>query len=327
LRTENQLCDRDWDVLQHLESILTVFETVVKTLEGDGQVRLHHCYWLGSYGNMWDVLFGFELLLSKLEEFKQFATEFPDAEQFRIGVNLAWEKLDKYYRLFDEISIYYTALASHPTYRWDWFEEVWQEKPDWIERAKAIVHDVWIGDYANFDIRVSSRESGNESSPTKRPWFYDPFAINSRITQLSRSIAVIGDEYEVWQRDREMCDGEVRDPLAYWAAKQDRYPRLSRMAMDFLTIQPMSAECERAFSAAGKMVTPTRSSLDAVIIRICQVLRSWYRAGVIPETDADLAPVDLGDCGKGGGDGESEDDDEEFPFGDDRSATSEIDSE
>jgi hypothetical protein len=73
--------------------------------------------------------------------------------------------------------------------------------------------------------------------------------------------------------------------------------------------------------------TPTRSSLDAATIGICQVLRSWYRAGVIPETDADLAPVDLGDCGKGGGDGESEDDDEEFPFGDDRSATSEIDSE
>jgi hypothetical protein len=75
------------------------------------------------------------------------------------------------------------------------------------------------------------------------------------------------------------------------------------------------------------MVTPTRSSLDAATIGICQVLRSWYRAGVIPETNADLAPVNLGDYGKGGGDGESENDDEEFPFGDDRSATSEINSE
>jgi hypothetical protein len=37
------------------------------------------------------------------------------------------------------------------------------------------------------------------------------------------------------------------------------------MAMDFMTIQPMSAEFERAFSAAGKMVTPIRARLDAGI--------------------------------------------------------------
>jgi hypothetical protein len=98
LRTKNQLCDRDWDILQHLESILTIFETIIKTLEGNSQIRLRHHHRLGSYGNIWDVLLGFELLLSKLEEFKQLATEFPNAEQFRINVNLAWEKLDKYYR-------------------------------------------------------------------------------------------------------------------------------------------------------------------------------------------------------------------------------------
>jgi hypothetical protein len=33
LRAENQLDDRDWDVLQNFESILTVFETVVRSLE------------------------------------------------------------------------------------------------------------------------------------------------------------------------------------------------------------------------------------------------------------------------------------------------------
>jgi hypothetical protein len=102
----------------------------------------------------------------------------------------------------------------------------------------------------------------------------------SRLPARLPALAVIGDEYEVWQRDRESTDGNVRDPLAYWASKQDRYPRLSRMAMDFMTIQPMSAECERAFSAAGRMVPPTRARLDAMTIGICQVLRSWYGAGV-----------------------------------------------
>ncbi|KAK8106696.1 hypothetical protein PG999_010055 [Apiospora kogelbergensis] len=39
LREENHLSDNDWEVLRHLESILMIFETVVKTLEGDGKVR------------------------------------------------------------------------------------------------------------------------------------------------------------------------------------------------------------------------------------------------------------------------------------------------
>jgi hypothetical protein len=159
LRAENQLHDRDWNVLQHPESILTVFETMVKTLEGDGQLRTRRHGWPESYGNIWDVLLGFELLLGKLEEFKQLATEFPDAKQFRIGVNMAWEKLNKYYRLLDETPIYYTALALHPAYRWDWFNEIWREKPDWVRKAKAMVQEVWMGEYAQLDVHASSQES------------------------------------------------------------------------------------------------------------------------------------------------------------------------
>jgi hypothetical protein len=47
----------------------------------------------------------------------------------------------------------------------------------------------------------------------------------------------------------------------------------------------MSAECERLFSAAGKMVSGLRTNLDAEIIAICQVLRSWYHASIIKDLD------------------------------------------
>jgi hypothetical protein len=111
--------------------------------------------------------------------------------------------------------------------------------------------------------------------------------------------------------------------LLYWASKQDRYPRLSRMAMDFMTIQPMSAEFERVFSAAGRMLSPTRARLDAITIGICQVLRSWYKPGVPPQTDLDVMPVDVNYDGNS----ESDRNDEELQYSDDRSAASEIDSE
>jgi hypothetical protein len=95
------------------------------------------------------------------------------------------------------------------------------------------------------------------------------------------------------------------------------------MAMNFMTIQPMSAKCERIFSAAGRMVKFMRARLDASIIGICQILRSWYKADVLPKTNLEMAPVKLGSYGKvesDGGDGNSQ-------YSDYRSATSESDSE
>jgi hypothetical protein len=47
----------------------------------------------------------------------------------------------------------------------------------------------------------------------------------------------------------------------------------------------MSAECERLFSAAGRMVTPLRRRLDVQVIGTCQVLRLWLRAGIIRGLD------------------------------------------
>jgi hypothetical protein len=55
----------------------------------------------------------------------------------------------------------------------------------------------------------------------------------------------------------------------------------------------MSAECGKVFSAAGKMVITSRNKLEAEVIGICQILRSWYLAGVIKEAaDVDLAPLE-----------------------------------
>lgn len=57
------------------------------------------------------------------------------------------------------------------------------------------------------------------------------------------------------------------------------------MVLDFLVIQPMSAECKRLFSAASKMISGLHRNLDAETIAIYQVLRSWYRPGLIKDLD------------------------------------------
>jgi hypothetical protein len=71
----NQLLDKDWEVLQYLEFIFITFETVVKTLEGDGQIRTRQSGWQGSYGNIWDVVVG--TMVPQLCSGRRRATQLP----------------------------------------------------------------------------------------------------------------------------------------------------------------------------------------------------------------------------------------------------------
>lgn len=97
-KPDGQLSDSDWIALERIAEILASFESVVKVLEGDGQIRRRKHGFEGSYGNSWEVLLGFEHILGVLEKAKMEVESFPDPEQFRISINLAWEKLDKYYK-------------------------------------------------------------------------------------------------------------------------------------------------------------------------------------------------------------------------------------
>ncbi|KAI8402261.1 hypothetical protein FOFC_17568 [Fusarium oxysporum] len=130
-------------------------------------------------------------------------------------------------------------MALHPAYRWDWFDETWAHKP---KPAAA-------------EATTSHRQKDlGFSTPLGRIVVY-------RTQKPADAAIIVNGEYQTWQTDREASDGDVRDPIGYWTTKQSRYPRLFRMNLDFLTIQPMSAEY-------------------AEIIAICQVLRSWYRASI-----------------------------------------------
>jgi hypothetical protein len=155
LREETQFIEHDWDVLGHIEVILITYETVLRTLEGDSQIRLCKRGFIGSYDNVWDVVLGFEMLLEMLEEHKRGASDLSDGDFFKIGVNLAWAKLDHYYNKFDETSIYYSALVFHPAYRWNWFEHRWANRSDWIFHAKDLVFDLWLTEYSDINITDS----------------------------------------------------------------------------------------------------------------------------------------------------------------------------
>uniref|UniRef100_A0A0D2YIF5 HAT C-terminal dimerisation domain-containing protein n=1 Tax=Fusarium oxysporum (strain Fo5176) TaxID=660025 RepID=A0A0D2YIF5_FUSOF len=160
-----------------------------------------------------------------------------------------------------------------------------------------MVHDVWRFEYREATL-PGQEPSAVEPVPKQRKTSDNPFREYLKRNRYTApeaghdGLAPGEDEYLHWITHCESGDGSINDPLAYWHEKRFKYPNLSRMALDFLTIQPMSAECERLFSAAGRMVNPLRYQLEAQIIGMCQVLRSWLRAGIIHELDPFFISVD-----------------------------------
>jgi hypothetical protein len=52
------------------------------------------------------------------------------------------------------------------------------------------------------------------------------------------------------------------------------------MAVDMLTIPSSSAESERTFSSAGRMMAPLRNRMRRETVAMAQCIRSWSRAGI-----------------------------------------------
>ncbi|KAM4061276.1 transposase-like protein [Hirsutella rhossiliensis] len=287
LRDSDLLTGNDWTVISHFRNILKHFENAIKALEGDAQIRVRKGGNLVAYGTAWDIIQAFEYLLERLEEAKEFAKDVPDSEHFAINVELGWKKLEKYYIKLVECPVYYAAVALHPALRLQWFEEAWAHRPEWVLEARRIVRGIWERDYKSLIL------SDDEAIPMVKRRKVDDlnefqqFRLRHRLqagqTATTRRGPPTADEFDRWTVDIGADDGDITDPFQYWQLKESTYPRLARMAFDMLSIPPMSAECERAFSFAGLMVTRLRSRLQANTINAGQAIRSWLKAGLIPD--------------------------------------------
>jgi hypothetical protein len=82
------------------------------------------------------------------------------------------------------------------------------------------------------------------------------------------------DEYDVYCREPVMM---ISDSLKWWLelAQRRRFSNLSLMAIDILSIAPISAETERLFSKAKLTLTDQRGSLNCETLNLLECLRSW----------------------------------------------------
>lgn len=91
-----------------------------------------------------------------------------------------------------------------------------------------------------------------------------------------------GDEYMDYNNEEPYKAG-LGGALAWWCqpTQRQRWPKLSFMAIDILSIPPMSDEPERVFSGARRTVSWDRGQLEPETIELRECLKHWKTSGIL----------------------------------------------
>lgn len=293
---DDRMSEEDWDVVDALIQVLGPFDEISVRLQGNPKTSDDDCVATGSF---WEYFPSFEYLLTHLEELKQnkaFLGSLGDATAQMVAahINLAWMKLNEYYNKLWPVA-YIGAVVLHPCFGWPALRYHWEghaEAGNWEEDYRTRLHKLWKEEYAN----CVAPSSAIPVTASRRAGLtgYDAFLAQTlgkrkRTTAVdkaglaSRSSPQVLDEYERYSQTFVPAADEYQfKPFSWWQEHEMEYPNLSRMASDLLSIPTMSAETERSFSSAGKMVTPLRTRLDRHTIGMAQSMRSWSREGIVP---------------------------------------------
>jgi hypothetical protein len=127
-------------------------------------------------------------------------------------------------------------------------------------------------------------ESMSYSSPKKGK--EKELDIYDQIAQDLGKIALPGSQDEF----QDYCSGEQCDigemiALEWWCQDQQRrrWPRLSYMALDILSIPAMSDEAERVFSGARRTVSWERAQMEPETLERVECLKHWKRSGILDD--------------------------------------------
>lgn len=188
------------------------------------------------------------------------------------AINMGWYVLSKYYGLTDEAPVYAAALLLDPSKRSAYIKKNWTRS--WIAPAIDKAYTLWVEDYKMALI------PGSE--PVQQPQHRDL----SGFDRLRRNLAVTtanGDEDDFSVFIEATPIAISCTALEWWCHEDQRrrYPKLSQMAIDILSIPAESAEAERVFSGARRTCRYDRLRLSCANIEKIECIGSWLHQGLI----------------------------------------------
>lgn len=219
----------------------------------------------------------------------------PAVEFVTEGVNQAFAKLKKYYDLTNQSVWWYAGLVMNPTVKWAYLEHAYRKEPRWLATFQKRLRDLWRKQYKpdNSNARNTSALLGQKRKFDESDFHDDLYDFEKEKATLS----VLTDEYDIYcqeapvprptpameqgvdkDKKQEAYNRQLRGFIInWWLNNSTRFPNLSKLAFDALSIPAMSAECERTFSAVKRTISDDRASLEPDTIEALECLRHWLQ--------------------------------------------------
>jgi hypothetical protein len=195
------------------------------------------------------------------------------------------------------------AVVFNPAKKWRLLDQLWSRvstrKPQgWRADYEEKLLQIWENSYGQRDVDIEVLATADEASmdyierrlarsvassafATTSPATASNLRKTTRKAKQTTTGAAINDEYSRYCAEDIVNSQYYRSrPIDWWKTNAYRYPRLSTMAVDMLSIPSSSAEIERTFSSAGLMMAPLRNRLGREIVAMGQCIRSWSKAGI-----------------------------------------------
>jgi len=195
----------------------------------------------------------------------------------RAAVSLAKQTLNRYYSLTDSSEVYRIAMILHPRHKLTYFKKAgWESQ--WIEFAEALLREEFERSYAPTEYHLDSDVS--DIAPVDKPTSENIFD-NLDAFAAPKAVDLCSEIDRYLAADIEHAD----NPLKWWHARQEVYPWLARMAMDYLSIPPTSIDVERLFSRGQLVLLHVRSRLSVNSTRALLCLGAWSSLGLVKNED------------------------------------------
>jgi hypothetical protein len=199
-------------------------------------------------------------------------------------IERAKRKLEKYYTKIDASPLYFAAVVFNPNLRTKYITST--RKKDAGRKALTAVEGVWTWyrDTASVpEASVPEPIVAYEDPTTKPPADRDVYS-EIRQELIGRAVRPRSqDEYKDYCSETPYQTG--KRPIAWWSdtIQRKRFPRLSVLAIDILSIPAMSDEPERVFSGGRHSVSWDRMRLGVDALERSECAKNWHRTGILHE--------------------------------------------
>ena len=188
-------------------------------------------------------------------------------------LDVAKQVLDKYYHNTEMSPFYAAALILNPARRTRYIEVHWPKES--AQRALVKVRELW--EKYREEVKAPQQDpfafkysSSKRKKKEREPNTFNKIAMSlSLVTRPSSQ-----DEYDDYNTS-EPYDPGKQGALKWWLqdCQRQRWPRLSLIAIEILSIPLMSDELERVFSGARRTITWERAVMTAEILEIRECLK------------------------------------------------------